>query len=124
LKENKMKTQNIILTLGALAFTITVLNVNAGVLLSPRAAGNQIVTVKSTAGPALTSDPAPAVRAALSPRAAGNQIVTVKGTSASVAVSCIPLGSPKHVATVGKAAKMSCCNLTIGECATMSAMNQ
>ena len=42
----KMKTRNLLLTLGAAAFAAITINATASdTLLSPRAAGNQIVTV-------------------------------------------------------------------------------
>ena len=119
-----MKIQNLLVTISAV--TLAAITINAGannIVLSPRAAANQIVTVKSTAGPALTSEQSPAVRVALSPRAAANQIATVKGTGETVAASCTPLGSPKHIAAAGKSAKMSCCGLSLGECPTMAKMN-
>lgn len=80
-----MKTSNKILVLSAVALAMSAVpNVKAdGALLSPRAQGNQIVTVMAP-----TNEVAPTRAriypnpgALLSPRAQGNQIVKVAGIS-------------------------------------------
>jgi hypothetical protein len=124
LKVNKMKNR-ILLTLGATIMTVAAINLNAGsVLLSPRAAGNQIKVVASateTTAPAVAI--ASASQAVLSPRAQGNQIKTVAGTE-TAAARCLLNGNPKYLAMAGNSARMSCCNLKLSECPTMAAMSQ
>jgi hypothetical protein len=71
--EKNMKTRILLVTIGAAALAAITLNVNASdVLLSPRAAGNQIKTAPdvTAAQPAFTTQ-------AVSPRALGNQAKTV-----------------------------------------------
>jgi hypothetical protein len=98
LKENKMKTRNL-LTIGAVTLAAITLNVAASdALLSPRAAGNQIKQVSGTANHANPAGPAAAT---VSPRAAGNQSATIAGVGNEVnpAVTCARSmnGSPKAI---------------------------
>lgn len=109
-----MKTQILLTTIGAAVLAAITINAS-DIALSPRAAANQIKTVPDTT----VVQAAPATGIALSPRDVGNQIVTVKGTE-TVAVKCSATGSPKHLAAVGNAARMTCCKLTLAECPTMS----
>jgi hypothetical protein len=101
LKEKiKMKTRNLLITLGAAAFAAITINATASnALLSPRAAGSQIQQISGTTG---TANLVSASTATISPRAAGNQIVTVAGTldEANSAVACAKTmnGTPKAVA--------------------------
>ena len=104
-----MKTRILLTTIGAAALAAITINASAyDIALSPRAHGNQIKTVPGVTA-AQPTQPAPADQAALSPRAAASQIVTVKGTE-TVAVKCSATGSPKYLATVGNAARTTCCN--------------
>ena len=120
-----MKT-NILLTLGAVtlaAFTFSAAATDT--LLSPRAAGSQIKAVpSSTDAPAMSVNyVATAATALLSPRAAGNQSKVVAGTELAgnmKSVKCTAIGSPRQVATAGKAARTSCCGMTLADCPTMA----
>ena len=71
-----MKTRNLIITLGAVAFAAITINATASdALLSPRAAGNQIKHVSNSVDtPTITVAYVDSGSAQLSPRAAGNQI--------------------------------------------------
>lgn len=97
---NNMKTQTILMTLGAIALTTITFNVSAGdVALSPRAKDAQIKIVSSTAGDKdLTASKSDV---ALSPRAADNQIKVAAGTANDVnpAAVCAKTmtGSPKAI---------------------------
>jgi hypothetical protein len=114
-----MKTRNFLTTIGAAALAAITINASAyDIALSPRAAANQIKIVPSVTA-AQPAQPATADQAALSPRAAASQVATVTGTE-TVTVKCSATGSPKYLATVGNAARMACCKLTIAECPTMS----
>jgi len=114
-KKVNMKIRILLTTIGAAALAAITLNVNASdVLLSPRAAGNQINVAPGIAA----AQPAPASQS-VSPRALGNQPATVKGTETTV-VKCSAIGSPKYLATVGNDARTTCCNRTLAECPTMS----
>jgi len=114
-----MKIRILLATLSAAALAAITFNVSAGdPLLSPRAQDNQIKVVPGVTA-VQPAQPVPADQAALSPRAAASQIVTVKGTKVS-AVKCSATGSPKYLATVGNAARTTCCNSTLAECPTMS----
>jgi hypothetical protein len=118
-KKVNMKIRILLVTISAAALAATTFNVNAGTtLLSPRDAGNQIKAVPggTTAQPAQLAQ---ADQSALSPRAAASQIPAVNGTE-TVAAKCSVTGSPKHVATVGSAARTTCCKSTLAECPTMS----
>lgn len=92
--------KNLLMTIGAAAVAAITLNAAASsTLLSPRAAGNQIKIVASTA-----NDPnlvAVDQGLALSPRAAGNQATTVVSTGNGVnpAAACASdmAGSPKTI---------------------------
>ena len=114
-----MKTKILFTIIGAAALAAITPNVNAGdALLSPRTAGNQIKTVSGVNSDVnlVSTD-----HYTVSPRAAGNQTATVAGME-TPAVKCQALGSPKYVATAGKSARMSCCNLTLADCSTMNDM--
>jgi hypothetical protein len=106
-----------VLLLGAVITVFTFTSFAADALLSPRAAGNQTTVV-----PGITvAQPVSASAVLLSPRAAGNQTATVTGAE-TFAVKCPVLGSPKYITAAGPAARTSCCNLTLAECATMDKM--
>jgi hypothetical protein len=111
-----MKTRILLTTIGVAALATIIINVSASdTLLSPRAQDNQIKVV-----PGVTAvQPAAVDQAALSPRAAASQSVTVKGTEPAV-TKCPAAGSPKYLATVGNAARTSCCKSTLAGCPTMS----
>jgi len=114
-----MKIRILLTTIGAAALAAITINAFASdTLLTPRAAGNQIIIAPGVAA-VQPAQPMPADQAALSPRATASQIVTVKGTE-TVAVKCSASGSPKYLATVGNAARTTCCNRTLAECPTMS----
>jgi len=114
-KKKNMKIRILLVTIGAAALAAIALNVNASdVLLSPRAAGNQIIvaTGVTAAQPAFVAQTA-------TPRALGNQTATVKGTETTV-VKCSAIGSPKYLATAGNDARTTCCNRTLAACPVMS----
>ena len=110
-----MKTRILLATIGAAALTAITLNANAGdVLLSPRAAGNQI---KHFAGryndPNLVDTTGIVI---VSPRAAGNQTATVAGTNTETTPAMVcannMTGSPKAIqACVEHPGTMPGCNL-------------
>jgi hypothetical protein len=108
-----------ILILGAVVAAFTFTSFAADALLSPRAAGNQVKVVATTANDitlvAANRD------TALSPRAAGNKTTTAAGVE-TVAVKCPVLGSPRQVTAAGKDARTSCCGLTLAQCPTMNDM--
>lgn len=63
----------------------------------------------------------------LSPRAADAQIKTVKSSASAgslAAAKCPVIGSPKVVADAGRAARMSCCGMTLGACPSVAACKQ
>ncbi|MGB8369819.1 MAG: hypothetical protein ACLPYZ_09055 [Limisphaerales bacterium] len=110
-----MKIRILLTTIGAAALAAIALNVNAsGALLTPRAAGNQIIVA-----PGVTAAQPAFVTQTATPRALGNQTATVQGTETTV-VKCSAIGSPKYLATVGNDARTTCCKLTLAECPTMS----
>ena len=122
IRKKNMKIQILLTIIGAAALAAITINVNAGdTLLSPRAKGNEIKVVTSVANDvnlvAANRD------TLLSPRATGNRITTAIGVGAA-GVKCPMLGSPKYVAAVGKAARASCCGLTLAECPTMDKMGK
>jgi hypothetical protein len=99
-----MKTTNKILLLSAVALALTAVSqAKAGeALLSPRAQGNQIKHVTSTANDAnLVQASKTSNGALLSPRAQGNQIARVAGTNSDpdlvTTFQSLP-GSPKDKA--------------------------
>jgi hypothetical protein len=108
LKKN-MKTRILLTTNGAAALAAITLNVNASdVLLSPRAAGNQIKVA-----PGITeAQPAPASQS-VSPRALGNQTTTVASVANDVnpVMECHKMvASPKAIqACAANPAGMSGC---------------
>jgi hypothetical protein len=113
-KKIKMKTRNLLITLGAAAFAAITINATASdAYLSPRAAGNQSQHVSSTASDVNTV----AVNTtAISPRVAGNQIKTVTGQSNEVnpATACamnMTGSSPKAIqaCAANPSAPMPCC---------------
>jgi len=106
-----MKTCNLLITLGAAAFTAIAINATASdAMLSPRAAGNQIQQVTGTA---TDVNLVTASAATISPRAAGNQIATVAGTPGDVnpAAACAKNmnGTPKAVAECTSHTTMPSC---------------
>ena len=110
-----MKTRILLTTIGAAALAAITLNVSASdTLLTPRAAGNQIVVASgvTAAQPAFVTQTA-------TPRALGDQTVTIKGTE-TTGEKCSAIGSPKYLATIGNHARTSCCNRTLAECPAMS----
>lgn len=115
-QKDKMKTRNLLLTIGATALTAITINATASdALLSPRATSNQIKHVSGTNNDA---NLAHSTRATLSPRAAANQIVTVAGKSNEVnpAMLCSRhmTGSPKAIQACSSnpLAPMPCCGTT------------
>ena len=101
-----MKIINKVLILSVVAVAMaTVSNVKAdGALLSPRAKGNQIVTVAATTNvqPVIRNVIYPNPGALLSPHAQGNQIVKVAGTNNDpdlVAALQSQYGTPKGLQT-------------------------
>ena len=106
-----MKTCNLLITLGAAAFTAIAINATASdAMLSPRAAGNQIQQVTGTA---TDVNLVTASAATISPRAAGNQIKTVAGTSNDVnsGLACAKnmTASPKAIQACIESGTMSGC---------------
>ena len=112
--ERKMKTRNLLLTIGAVALTAITINATASdALLSPRAAGNQIKHVSGTNNDVNLVN---TTGVTLSPRAAANRIVTVAGTSSGVnpATFCsqhMTGSSPKAIqaCAANPLASMACC---------------
>jgi hypothetical protein len=109
-QKEKMKTRNLLITIGAAALTAITFNAySADALLSPRAAGNQIKHVSGTSNGAT----AVAATSLLSPRAAGNQLKTVPGTTSNVnpAIACAANmnGTPKAVAECSSHTTMPGC---------------
>jgi hypothetical protein len=107
----KMKTPNLLVTLGMAAFAAIAINATASdALLSPRAAGNQIQQASGTVNDVKLVN---STGTTVSPRAAGNQIVTVAGQSNEVnpAVACAKNmnGTPKAVAECTSHMTMPAC---------------
>ena len=108
-----MKTKNLIITLGAVAFAAITININASdALLSPRATGNQITKVSS-----VNTDPnllAASQGILLAPRVAGNQITKFAGTYNEVnpATACAKSmnGTPKAIQACVEHTTMPGCN--------------
>ena len=96
-----MKT-NILLTIGAVTLAAFTFSATAtDVLLSPRAAGNQVKIAPSS--PVVSVNyVAPASAALLAPRAAGNQARVVAGIEPKAA-KCTAIGSPRQVAAAAPA---------------------
>jgi hypothetical protein len=110
-----MKIRILLTIIGAATLAAITSNVSASdTLLTPRAAGNQIIVASGgvAAQPAFVTQTA-------TPRALGNQTAIVKGTETTVE-KCSAIGSPKYLATVGNDARTSCCNRTLAECPAMS----
>src|SRR5579872_710898 len=109
-----MKTRNLLLTIGAVALTAITVNATASdVLLSPRAAGNQIKHVSGTNNDV---NLVKTTGITLSPRAAANQIAKVAGTNNDVnpALACaknMTGSSPKAIQACAAhpPAPMPCC---------------
>jgi hypothetical protein len=114
----KMKTRNILITLGAVTVAAITLNLNASAaLLSPRAAGSEIIR---TAG---TNNDVNLVALGLtsteyaSPRLAGNKVVTAASTSSAVNPSTLcsqnMTASPKAIqaCAANPLAPMPCCTV-------------
>jgi hypothetical protein len=111
-RKMKMKTRNLLLTLGATILAAITINATASdTLLSPRAAGNQI---KHASGTANSVNAVAANTATVSPRAAGNQIAKVAGTSNEVnpAIACAANmnGSPRAIQACVEHTTMPGCN--------------
>jgi len=117
-KKTKMKTRNSLITLGAVAVAAITLNLNASAaLLSPRAAGNEII---HTAG---TNNDVNLVALGLTsteyaaPRLAGNKVVTVAGSNLAVNPSTLcsqnMTASPKAIqaCAANPLAPMPCCTV-------------
>lgn len=104
-----------VLLLGAVVAAFALNSFAAEPLLSPRAAGNQIKVVPSTASeaPAITVAYVETTPAQLSPRAAGNQLKVVKGitdeTSLTLFCQQTMSGSPKAVTECSQHANMPGC---------------
>jgi hypothetical protein len=114
-----MKTRNLLITRGAAAFAAITINATASAaLLSPRAAGNQIQQVSSTAN---AVNPAKTAGITVSPRAAGNQIATVAGVANEVnpATQCsrnMTGSSPKAIQVcAANPANMPCCAVAVAK---------
>ena len=110
-----MKIRILLVTISAAALAAITLSVNASdTLLTPRAAGNQIIVAPGVAAaqPAFAAQPA-------TPRAAGNQTVTVSGTELAV-TKCPVMGTPKSQSLAGNEARTSCCGRTLAACPNMS----
>jgi hypothetical protein len=110
-QKEKMKTRNLLITIGAAALTAITFNAySADALLSPRAAGNQIKHVSGTGNDVNT---VAANTSTLTPRAAGNQLKTVPGTASNVnpAIACAANmnGTPKAVAECSSHTTMPGC---------------
>jgi hypothetical protein len=119
LKENKMKTRTLLLTISAAALTAITFNATAAdTLLTPRATGNQIKTV---AGSNNDQNLVNTTGTTVSPRAASNQIKTVAGTSSEVNLTTLCAshmqGSPKSIQDC--AANAAIC-VSMGCCASMA----
>jgi hypothetical protein len=110
LKRQNMKTRILLTTIGASALAAITFNVKAGtILLSPRAAGNQI----QAASDVTAAQPVP-VAQSVSPRAPGNQALTVTSVANGVnpVMECHKMtASPKAIqACAANPAGMSeCC---------------
>lgn len=113
-----MKTRNSLITLSVVAVAAITLNLNASAaLLSPRAAGNEIVHTVGTnngvnlVGLGLTSTEYAA------PRLAGNRVVTAAGTSSAVNPSTLcstsMTASPKAIqaCAANPSVPMPCCKV-------------
>jgi hypothetical protein len=115
-KKKKMKTRNILITLGATALAVTTLNLNAsGALFSPRAAGNEIIHVAGTnSDPNLVAFGLTSAEYA-SPREAGNKAVVIAGTNKEVNPAALcshyMTASPKAIqaCAANPSAPMPCC---------------
>ena len=112
-KKIKMKTRNLLLTLGAVTLAAITLNATANdALFSPRAAGSQIKHVSGTNNDANVVNTTSIVF--VSPRAAANQTKTVAGTNGDVnpATLCAShmTGGPKAIqACAANPGDMPCC---------------
>jgi hypothetical protein len=121
-KENKMKTIKILITFGVAAVAAITINGNASAqLLTPRAAGNEIIRTAGTStdpnlvGFRLTSNE---YAAYVSPRAAGNVLAKADGTNTVVnpATLCSRnmTASPKAVQVCAmNPADMACCKVAV-----------
>ena len=111
-----MKNRNLLITIAAVALTAITFNATATGLLSPRAAGNQITTVTTTANGV---NLAAVDQGLASPRTAANRTVTVAGTAKEInpAMTCSRnmTASPKAVqaCAANPAAAMPCCTRTV-----------
>ena len=106
-----MKNRNFLITIGAVALTAITINLNAsGVLLSPRAAGDQVKTAPAAVtGHNLATENQSAT---VSPRALGNQTITVAGVLNVVnpAIACRNMiASPKTIQACAANANMPEC---------------
>ncbi len=106
-----MKTRILLTTIGAAVLAAITINVNANdVLLSPRAAANQIKTV-----PGITvAQAAPVTGIALSPRTTANQTIIVASVANDVnpTIACRNMtASPKAIqaCAANPTAAMPCC---------------
>jgi hypothetical protein len=104
-----MKTRILLVTISAAALAAITLSVNASdTLLTPRAAGNQIIVAPGVAA----AQPAPAAQS-VSPRALGNQTTTVASVANDVnpVMECHKMvASPKAIqACAANPAGMSGC---------------
>jgi hypothetical protein len=121
-KEQKMKTGKQLIVLGAAAVAVITLNLNASAaLLSPRAAGNQIVHTPGVANdPNLVAENvyASSDGSVLSPRAASAQSTKasdVSNVNPTLACAQKMTASPKLIqACAANPANMPCCNSSAG----------
>ena len=109
--------KKLILTLSAAALVATAFNASAAGLLAPRASGNEIKTVASTANdPNLTAIDQ---GLAAAPRTTTSRTVTVAGTAKEItpAMTCSRnmAASPKAIqaCTANPAAAMPCCGRSV-----------
>jgi hypothetical protein len=118
-KKIEMKTQSILITISAVALAAITTSALAdnGALLSPRAAGNQIIHTAGTSGDSdlvMLRQTSPEYAA---PRLAGNVVVKVTGTDSAVNPSTLcsrnMTASPKMIqaCAANPSAPMPCCNV-------------
>ena len=99
----------IILTIGAIVFTMATFNLNASnAFVTPRAALNQIKVIASTGNDHVQVMQKGAATVLLTPRAALNQGAHVAGMEPVNAVKNNGNGTPKYITTAGNAVCTRC----------------
>ena len=114
-----MKTKSILITLSSVALTAITTNAfaDSGALLSPRAAGNQIIHTAGTSGDSDLVMLRQTSSEYATPRLAGNVVVKVDGTDSAVNPSTLcsryMTASPKAIqaCAANPSAPMPCCNV-------------